>query len=87
MADDLPLFQFLVPPALAAGGAVVFDRKYPYHVMVAGKVVLKSRDVAKARCVAACVAGQFWRTPVVPQYPAFCVCDFEREAWYRGGAA
>jgi len=84
MADDLPLFQFVVPPGPVSG---VFDRKYPYHVMVAGAVVLKSRDVAKARCVAACVAGQFWRTPVVSQYPAFCVCDFERETWYRNGVA
>jgi hypothetical protein len=75
MGDEKPIFAFISPPSQTT------DEWYPYHVMVAGQFVFKSRDAVKARAVATCCRGQLWRTPMHPAYPPFVLCDFAVEEW------
>jgi len=73
-----PPSQFITPPIAVSEG---WSYYHTYHVVVDGMIVFCSRVAQKALNVAVCVRGQFWRTPVKPKYPAFCVCDFEVEQW------
>jgi hypothetical protein len=83
--DIGPNSAFVVPPVPASDG---FNPYYPYHVLVLGMVVFRTRISHDARDKARCVRGQLWRTPVSPRFPSFCVCDFEVEDWCAaaGGA-
>ena len=67
-------------------GARGFNRFYPYHVVVEGRVVFESRLSWPAMIVARCVRGEFWRTPGDEDYPKVLLCDFAKEEWQHGNA-
>ena len=77
MPDTMgPNTVFVVPGESVGHG---FDKMYTYHVVVDGLILFKARMIHAARNVAACIRGQLWRTPISSRYPAFCLCDFEKE--------
>jgi len=78
MGDGRPVYAFV-------DGDTEYDPRYPYHVVVDNKIVMKSRNAHKAKNAARCTRGQFLRTPVHPDYPVVVLCDFEKEEWRSAG--